>query len=99
MKKKNCWEFKMCGREPNGPKVRELGVCPVTQSSKLHNVHDGWNAGRACWVVAGSLCSGTIQGTFAQKFKNCQVCDFYKHVKHEESSAFRLSASLISMIR
>ncbi|GAB4486809.1 MAG: hypothetical protein OHK006_15180 [Thermodesulfovibrionales bacterium] len=98
MKKKNCWEYKMCGREPNGSRASELGVCPVTQTIKLNSVHDGWNAGRACWVVAGSMCGGTVQGTFAQKFKNCQLCDFYRLVKSEESGNFRLSATLLSMM-
>jgi len=28
--KLNCWEFKKCGRQPGGPKVAELGVCPAT---------------------------------------------------------------------
>ena len=69
--KKNCWEVKKCGREPNGAKVKELGVCPVTVEIKLDAVHGGSHAGRCCWVVAGSLCGGKVQGTFAAKFENC----------------------------
>jgi len=26
-KKKNCWEFMKCGREPGGVNAIELGVC------------------------------------------------------------------------
>ncbi|MDA8242227.1 MAG: hypothetical protein M0Z67_17895 [Nitrospiraceae bacterium] len=95
MKKVNCWEFKRCERTPGEKKEEELGVCPVTMEKRLDDVHGGLNAGRACWVVAGSMCGSSIQGTFAQKFHNCHACDFYKVVKNEEFPKFELSASLI----
>jgi hypothetical protein len=82
--KKNCWEHKNCGRYPGGPRSAELGVCPVTVHQDLHGAHGGNNAGRACWVIAGSLCGGTIQGTYAQKLTNCWRCDFFNAVKQEE---------------
>ncbi len=82
--KRNCWEFKSCGREPGGPRTQELGVCPVTTYEELHGAHNGRNAGRACWVIAGSLCGGRIQGTYAQKLSNCWRCDFFNVVKKEE---------------
>ena len=50
----NCWEFKKCGRQPGGAKAAELGVCPATVSAVLNGAHGGQNAGRACWVIAGS---------------------------------------------
>ncbi len=31
-----------------------------------------------CWHVAGTLCKGEIQGTFAQKLGNCKKCEVYK---------------------
>jgi len=63
----NCWEFKRCGREKGGVKVAELGVCPA------------WpNHGRACAYVAGTLCGGQVQGSFASKVANCMQCDFFK---------------------
>ncbi len=98
MKKVNCWEFKKCGRTPGGKQEQELGVCPVATENRLDTVHGGLNAGRACWVVAGSMCGGSVQGTFAQKFHNCNVCDFYKTVKKEEFPKFELSASLIKRL-
>jgi hypothetical protein len=82
--KLNCWEFKKCGRQPGGHKVAELGICPVTTYQGLNGAHGGKNAGRACWVVAGSLCGGQIQGTFAQKLHNCWRCDFMNTVKKDE---------------
>jgi methyl-accepting chemotaxis protein len=38
-------------------------------------------AGRSCWLVAGTMCGGAVQGTAAQKLGNCRDCDFYKKVK------------------
>jgi hypothetical protein len=51
----------------------------------LHGAHGGTNAGRACWAIAGSLCGGKIQGTYAQKLTNCWRCDFMNVVKQEEA--------------
>ena len=87
MGKMNCWEFKKCGRQPGGHKAADLGVCPVTVHQDLHGAHDGMNAGRACWVIAGSLCGGKIQGTYVQKLTNCWRCDFMNTVKKEEEPA------------
>lgn len=63
----NCWEFTKCGREVGGMKAEELGVCPAYPDH-----------GRDCARVAGTLCDGEIQGTFARKFRNCRKCRFYK---------------------
>ncbi len=82
--KQNCRESKKYGRKPGGKKAAELGICPSTVASDLDGTHGGKNAGRACWVVAGSLCGGKIQGTYAQKLNNCWRCDFMKSVKREE---------------
>ncbi len=85
--KLNCWEFKKCGRQPGGHKAQELGVCPATTEQALNGAHEGKNAGRACWVVAGSLCGGKIQGTYAMKLLNCWRCEFMNTVKREEEQA------------
>lgn len=87
--KKNCWEVKQCGRTPGGKNVPELGVCPARMASNLDGVHGGWNGGRACWVVAGTMCGGVVQGTFAMKFGTCEKCDFYRSVREEESNDFQ----------
>jgi len=63
----NCWEFKKCGRENSGAKAEELGVCPAWPDD-----------GHKCARVAGTLCGGQVQGSFAQKLVNCMDCDFYK---------------------
>ena len=84
MSKQNCWEYKACGREPGGKNVHDFGICPVAVQQELNGAHGGTNAGRACWVVAGSLCGGKIQGTYAKKLANCWRCDFMNVVKKEE---------------
>jgi len=99
VKKRNCWEVKQCGREPGGTHEKDLGICPVTLEVRLNGANGGKNAGRSCWVVAGSLCKGEVQGTFALKYKNCKVCDFYNQVKQEEAFQFELSAVLLSRIK
>jgi hypothetical protein len=98
VKKLNCWEFKKCGREPGGKTAVEIGVCPATTYSILDGVHDGKYAGRTCWVVAGTMCDGEVQGIFAQKYMDCKLCDFYKTVIEEEGENFLISVDLIKMI-
>lgn len=92
--KMNCWEHKRCGREPEGSKVQELGVCAAAVEKRLDGVHGGINAGRTCWVVAGTLCGGKVQGTFAEKMGNCRKCDFYQAVWHEEVGDFETVSQL-----
>jgi hypothetical protein len=98
MMKLNCWEFNECGREPGGISAQELGVCPAATAKRLNGVHGGTNAGRACWVVGGTLCNGSVQETFVKKYDRCIECNFYKKVRSEESSSFQLSASLYMML-
>jgi len=97
--KVNCWEFKKCGRQPGGHKEKELGTCPVTIHGDLDGAHEGKNGGRACWVISGTLCKGETQGTFANKYKNCEICDFYQRVRKEEGPNFVYSIVLLGKLR
>ena len=63
----NCWQFKKCGREQDGLKTAELGVCSAAIDERHDGKNAGKNAGRYCWKVAGTLCGGKVQGTYAQK--------------------------------
>ena len=94
--KRNCWEHKKCGREPGGAKADELGVCPVTTATCLDEMHGGRMGGRTCWVVTGTLCGGKVQGSLAQKAKNCTACDFYKIVTDEEGMNIKSSNHLLA---
>jgi len=96
--KQNCWEFKQCGREQGGNKSEELGVCPAATDVRLHGTHEGKNAGRTCWITAGTLCGGRIQGSFAKKFRSCEACDFYQMVKKSEGVYFQLSILLLNRL-
>ena len=94
--KQNCWEAKECGREPDGEHVHDLGVCPAATDAKLDGAHGGKNAGRSCWVVAGTLCGGEAQGVFATKLMSCLSCDFYKAVLAEEGQSLESAVTLLT---
>jgi len=64
-----CWEFMKCGRD-NDASLK----CPAYP-----------NFGRVCWAVAGTFCEGKVQGTFAQKYEDCQKCEFYNKMKGRNS--------------
>ena len=64
----NCWEIKKCQRQKGGKKVYKLSECIASK--------DGM--GHSCWAVAGTLCFGKIQGTFAQTIGFCISCEVYQ---------------------
>jgi hypothetical protein len=96
--KKNCWEVMRCGREKGGARAAEMGVCPASTEPRLDGTHGGRNAGRSCWVVAGTLCKGQVQGIYARKYGACSKCEFYAQVKAEEYPRFVLSAVLLEKL-
>ncbi len=98
MQRMNCWEFKKCGRELGGSVADELGICPASTDTILEGINGGVSAGRACWVVAGTMCDGLVQGSFARKYKDCGLCDFYNTVKEEEGDSFLMTVDLLKMI-
>ncbi|MCM2284667.1 MAG: protein kinase [Desulfobacula sp.] len=85
-KKKNCWEYMQCGREPGGLNAEKAGVCPAAVDTTHDGINFGSCGGRFCWAVAGTLCSGKVQGSFAEKRESCTQCPFYKQVRAEEGS-------------
>ena len=76
-----------CGRCPGGHKASGVGVCPVSVHEELHGIHDGINAGRACWVIDNSHCPDEMRDTSSKKFAGCWKCDFFHKVKAEERSS------------
>lgn len=97
--KLNCWEHKKCGREQGGKNSSTLGVCPAATDTRLHGVHGGKNSGRTCWMIAGTLCEGKVQGTFGVKYKSCEQCNFYKAVRQEEGPRYQLSVLLLDRMK
>jgi hypothetical protein len=45
------------------------------------------------------MCGGKVQGTFAQKYGNCVICDFFKQIKEEEAEHFTLSSVLLEQLK
>ncbi len=99
MPKINCWEHKQCGRQRGGDKVAELGVCPAASEAKVNGFNGGVNGGRACWPIAGTLCGGAVQGTFAIKMQSCMKCDFYRAVQREQGQDFKFAKDILEKIR
>ena len=87
-KKLNCWEYKKCGRESNGARVDEMGVCPVNIEERTNGLNGGKNAGRVCWAIAGGECDDKIQEALLDKVPYCIKCDFYDLVRREEGDNF-----------
>jgi hypothetical protein len=81
----NCWEFKKCGREPEGFNTSELGVCEVSTYEVLDGIHGGMNAGRCCWVIYGACYTHTERPkSFSEHTERCSKCDFYALVHKTE---------------
>jgi hypothetical protein len=79
--KVNCWEHKKCGRGPgNEP------ICPAATEAGADGINGGTNGGRVCWAIAGTLCGGRQQGTYAVKLETCLRCDFCQMVLKEEQA-------------
>lgn|GEM_PF-392663 len=70
MKYLRCWEYKKCERQAGGRLASVLGTCPASAP-----------AAEDCWLVAGTMCNGTIQGTYAQKYDSCIICDYYNKLQ------------------
>jgi len=83
--KANCWEVRGCGCGPGSPEP-----CPAATDVTSDGVNGGVNAGRICWTVSGTRCSGGGQTFFADKLDTCLVCPFLKQVRAEEADDFRL---------
>lgn len=96
---RNCWEVMGCGREPGGFLADHLGPCPVPMCQQLDGAHGGQGAGRACWVVVGTFCTGHVEGTFAKKLATCESCPFYDQVRAEQGDSFVLAPRLARLLR
>ncbi|MFH1563384.1 MAG: Cache 3/Cache 2 fusion domain-containing protein [Nitrospirota bacterium] len=38
----------------------------------------------SCWYVAGTMCEGVVQGTYAEKIKDCRKCEVYQKYSGDE---------------
>lgn len=99
MGKLNCWEFKKCGREPDGARAKELGTCPASQEARTNTLNSGKMGGRCCWAVSGTLCGGKVQGSYATKLGNCMQCDFFKLVQTEEGASLKSARDILERLK
>lgn len=83
-----------CGRQPGGKNAKKIGICPASVDATFNGFNRGINAGRICWLVAGTFCGGKPQGTFAEKYVSCRQCKFYRKVHAEKDAT---SQSIDSM--
>ena len=80
--KQNCWEYRKCGREPGGTAAGDSSVCPAAADSSCDGMNAGKSAGRVCWSVSGTFCSGRDDGSASEKQLTCFECGFYRKAKH-----------------
>lgn len=54
-----------------------------------------------CWLVAGTMCGGKVQGEFAVKYKSCTECDVYQEVvfKDPVTETYEHVVTLIHSLR
>ncbi len=92
----NCWEFKKCGKEPNGIRASKLGVCHVATCKKSDGFLGGKNAGKACayyckvFAINGTETQGLSlhKELFNKKNCSCENCDFHKILKDKHGEKF-----------
>jgi len=63
-----CWVLMECGREEGGRNEGLLGECVASKEG----------LGHSCWIIAGTLCRGRVQGTFAEKKGICIHCQVFR---------------------
>ncbi len=90
MKKRNCWEFKKCGRELGGANIGEKGVCAAAIPSKFSGTNKGVHGGRFCWAIRDTICDISDQESFQSKLMTCLDCQFFKEVQDQEEENFTL---------
>ncbi|MBI4685105.1 MAG: GGDEF domain-containing protein [Nitrospirae bacterium] len=50
-----------------------------------------------CWLIAGTLCSGEVQGEFALQYKSCTDCNVYQEAVNKDSVT-QIYENLITLV-
>jgi len=82
--------------------VQEYGIGPAAQENTRRTGSTEFMGLKGRQKLLGTcrvLCKGEVQGTFAQKYKNCEMRDFYTELKHEEFPQLQLSAILLAKLK
>ena len=77
-KKQNCWEYMKFGREPEGVKVAELGICRAAADEFFNGMNGGKNGGRICFAVAETFSNDVVQFPLTEKVASCKDCSFFE---------------------
>jgi hypothetical protein len=96
--RQNCWEFMKCGKEAGGRRAAGMGSCPASTETRLHAIHGGVNAGRACWAVDGTLCRSGPPDPQETKKSHCACCGFYLSLLQEEHPDLLVSDEMLVML-
>jgi hypothetical protein len=72
-----------CGREPNGAKISEQGICRATTDTSANGLNGGKNGGRICWAIVGTI-FGDDREICARNRFTCFTCKFFELVEKEE---------------
>ena len=81
----NCWEYMKCGFEPGGKNNLSFGTRPAAADEKYHEINNGKNGGRFCWLIEGTTCNGIVHDSFFEKISQCLECKFYLLVQKQEN--------------
>ncbi len=95
----NCWEYQGCERGPGGRRSARGEQCPASETEPLNGSNGGTHAGRACWVVTDTLCSGVASGPYERKIYECRKCSFYARVHVEQGLAAESPDELVGRLR
>jgi protein phosphatase len=82
-----------CGRGP----AQGKDICPAASDKAFDGMNGGLNAGRSCWLVAGTACKGSVSGIFAKEFETCRKCDFFKNI-HAQNGRVSLAVKNIDIV-
>ena len=91
----NCWDYQGCERGPGGRRAANGQRCPASVEGSLDGANGGEAAGRSCWVVTDTLCTGRPSGPYERKIHECRKCSFYALVHVEESLGIETTELLI----
>jgi hypothetical protein len=49
--------------------------------------------------VAGTFCEEKVQGTYAQKYGNCAICEFFIKVRYEEGQEYLFTPVILKKMK
>jgi hypothetical protein len=94
MKKQNCWEFWRCAEKADSSLFEGPDGCPVMTAEDADGINGGYNGGRSCWAIVGTLSPNVTKRHHAGKTSSCLQCAFYQAIQTEEGDGFFAGSEL-----